>query len=93
MEDPGAYVAGFILGAVVIFVISMIFVFSGPLAYADGTTQTLVNQFCTSKGYHSGTYQPADGGTEITCIIDGNQFHTEMKYILRDGEIFARVVS
>jgi hypothetical protein len=93
MEDPGAYVAGFILGAVVIFVISMIFIFSGSFPSGDETTQTLVDQFCISKGYQSGTYKPVSDGTELTCVIDGDQTHIEMKYILRDGEVFARVLS
>jgi hypothetical protein len=93
MDDPGAYVAGFILGAVVIFVVSMVFLFSGSFIGNDETTQTLVDQFCISKGYQSGTYKPTSEGTEITCIIDGDQTHTEMRYILRDGEIFAKVLS
>ena len=93
MEDPGAYVAGFILGAVVIFVVSMIFLFSGSFPSGGETTKTLVDQFCISKGYQYGTHSPTGEGTEITCMIDSAQSHTEMKYILRDGEVFAMINS
>lgn len=88
MEDPVPYVAGFIIGAVVVLGVVAILMFSGTVV-PNGSTDALVKNFCVEKGYDTGTYKNIAEGIEITCKLDRQGSQTEMRYIVRNGEIFA----
>jgi len=90
MDDPKPYVVGFVLGIIVIAVITTILLFAGSMT-TNKATGTLVKNFCINKGYDTGTYKQIADGIEITCTIDRDNTQAEMKYVVRNGEIFAWV--
>ncbi len=90
MEDARPYVVGFIIGVIVIALITTILLFAGSLS-TNKATGALVKNFCIEKGYDTGTYRQISDGIEITCRINRDNTQAEMRYLVRNGEIFAWV--